>query len=59
MQLFRDAQLLVYCKDHALVDETVQQLLQEGALRASLSWGIHPGADMVVSYHGSSEIYEN
>ena len=51
LQLFRDAQLLVYCKDHALVDETVQQLLQEGTLSASLSWGIHPGADIVVSYH--------
>ena len=54
LQLFRDAQLLVYCKDHILVDEAVQQLLQAGGLRNTFSWGINPGADMVVSYHATA-----
>jgi alanine racemase len=51
LQLFRDSQLLVYCKDHPLVDEAVQQMLLDGGLRASFSWGTHPGADVLVSYH--------
>jgi len=51
LQLFRDAQLLVYCKDHVLVDDAVQQLLLADKLRTVFSWGIHPGSDIVVSYH--------
>jgi alanine racemase len=51
LQLFRDAQLLVYCKDHPLVDEAVQQMLLEGSLRSAFSWGTHPGADVLVSCH--------
>lgn len=51
LKLFRDVQLLVYCKDHALVDDTVQQMLRMGSLRTALSWGINPGADIMVSYH--------
>ena len=51
LQLFRDAQLLVYCKDHPLVDEAVQQMLLDGGLRAAISWGVHPDADVLVSYH--------
>ena len=33
LQLFRDAQLLVYCKDHSMVDGAVQQMLLSGGLK--------------------------
>lgn len=54
LQLFRDAQLLVYCKDQLLVDAAVQQMLKSGSQRATLSWGINPGVDIVVSYHATA-----
>jgi len=54
LQLFRDAQLLVYCKDHKLVDVTVHQLMLSGDLKSSISWGTNPAADIVVSFHASA-----
>lgn len=54
LQLFRDAQLLVYCKEHEMVDQAVQQMLLRGGLQGSISWGTHPAADIVVSYHTAS-----
>lgn len=53
LKLFRDAQLLVYCKDHAMVDDAVQQMILAGSLRNTFSWGANPGADIGVSYHAS------
>ncbi len=55
LQLFRDARLLVYCKDHALVDEKAQQMLLSGGLKSTLTWGTHPDADIVVSYQATAE----
>ncbi len=54
LQLFRDSQLLVYCKDHALVDTAVQRLLMSGGLKSSVSWGTNTAADIVVSYHAAA-----
>ena len=55
LQLFRDARLLVYCKDHPLVDAAVQQMLVSRGLKSSLTWGIHPDADLVVSCKAVAE----
>ena len=54
LQLFRDAELLVYCKDHSLVDAAVQQLLVSGGLKSSVSWGTNTAADVLVSYHATA-----
>jgi alanine racemase len=51
LQLFRGSQLLVYCKDHEMVDQAVQQMLLKGGLKGAVSWGTNTGADIVVSHH--------
>jgi len=54
LQLFRDAQLLVYCKDHSMVDGAVQQMLLSGGLKNSLTWGTNSGSDIVVAYQSTT-----
>ncbi|MBA4299983.1 UDP-N-acetylmuramoyl-tripeptide--D-alanyl-D-alanine ligase [Algoriphagus alkaliphilus] len=46
LQLFQNSQLLIYCRDQALVSKEIQETFSKERL---ISWSEKPGADFVVS----------
>jgi Alr-MurF fusion protein len=48
LALFKETELLIYCKDHSDVDAAVRKLKLP-----SLSWGFTPGSDFVVTRESS------
>lgn len=49
LRLFYGVKTLVYCRDHELIHGAVHDMKQQGILASTLSWGMHPESDMVVS----------
>ncbi len=55
LKLFHGANLVVYCRDHALVNEGLLQVLKAGSIKGLLSWGRKEGADILVSTHATAD----
>ncbi len=46
--LFQHADVVIYCKDHVLVDSGIRQLMNENKIRSALSWGADPSSDLIM-----------
>ena len=54
LKLFQGVHLVIYCKDHELVNSELLCMLKAGSIDGLLSWGRKDGADIVVSSHPTS-----
>ena len=48
LQLFTNAEVIIYCKDHIQVDEVIQ-----GSELPTISWGVSAGADIRIKQNGA------
>lgn len=46
--LFKQSDLIIYCKDHGLIDKAIQKKISADIITKTLSWGMNASADIKV-----------
>lgn len=55
LKLFYGSNMVIYCRDHALVHDALIELSKSGRIKGLLSWGRDEASDILVSWHPTAD----